>query len=145
MIFEYNQTLINIIMVTSKSIFLAFLLLVNSYNCIEQRKEPIKINPKIVKKEGSQKSIDEINHEAINVDATESVLINVDTLIPKESKKGHILFFHQLGTKSHVFVQNTLVKGLLERGHQVTTVFYVKTNIVHQNYTEIFIKDRYND
>ena len=132
-------------MVTSKSILLAFLLLVNSYNCIEQRKEPIKTNPKTVKNEGSHKSIDQKSHEAINVDATESVLINVDTLIPKESKKGHILFFHQLGTKSHVLVQNTLVEGLLERGHQVTTVFYVKTNIVHQNYTEIFIKDRYND
>ena len=67
-----------------------------------------------------------------------------DTIEKTSLKKGHVLFFHQLGTKSHIFLQKTLVEGLLKRGHQVTTVFYVKTNIIHENYTEVLIKDRYN-
>ena len=60
----------------------------------------------------------------------------------KESMKGHILFFHNFGTKSHVFSMKALAEGLVHHGHKVTTVFYVETNIVHENYTEIFIKDR---
>ena len=68
---------------------------------------------------------------------------NIDKILPKfSSKKGHILLFHHSGTKSHVFFMKALAEGLLEYGHRVTTIFYVKTNIIHQNYTEILIKDR---
>ena len=64
------------------------------------------------------------NYDAENV---------LDTIEKTSLKKGHVLFFHQLGTKSHIFLQKTLVEGLLKRGHHVTTVFYVKTSIVHEN------------
>ena len=56
-------------------------------------------------------------------------------------KKGHVLFFHSLGTKSHINVARALVAGLLESGHSVTTGFYTQTHIKHANYTEILIKD----
>ena len=59
------------------------------------------------------------------------------------SNKGHILFFHNAGTMSHLNVMKALAEGLLERGHKVTTAFYGKTKMVHDNYTEVFIKDRY--
>ena len=59
------------------------------------------------------------------------------------SNKGHILFFHNAGTMSHLNVVKALAQGLLDNGHKVTTAFYGKTKIVHENYTEIFIKDRY--
>ena len=58
------------------------------------------------------------------------------------ASKGHVLFFHNAGTTSHINAMKALAEGLLENGHQVTTVFYVKTNIVHENYKEIFIEDR---
>ena len=56
--------------------------------------------------------------------------------------KGHVLFFHNAGTTSHINAMKALAEGLVENGHKVTTVFYVKTNIVHENYKEIFIEDR---
>ena len=83
-----------------------------------------------------------INAAQINQNDAADTMETIDKSILNESKKGHILFFHQLGTKSHIFVQKSLVEGLLMRGHQVTTVLYVKTDIVHKNYTEILIKDR---
>ena len=68
---------------------------------------------------------------------------SIGEILPKfSSKKGHILLFHHSGTKSHVFFLKALAEGLLEYGHKVTTIFYVKTDIKHQNYTEILIKDR---
>lgn len=70
---------------------------------------------------------------------------NIEEIVQKSpTRKGHILFFLQLGTKSHIFFMKSLVEGLLQNGHEVTTIFYVKTNIVHENYTEVLIKDRYN-
>ena len=56
-------------------------------------------------------------------------------------KKGHVLFFHHAGTTSHINVLKALAIGLLDNGHKVTTSFYGKTNIIHENYTEISIKD----
>ena len=60
----------------------------------------------------------------------------------KASQKGHILFFHNAGTRSHLIAMNALAEGLVEYGHRVTTVFYAKSNIVHENYKEILIEDR---
>ena len=57
-------------------------------------------------------------------------------------EKGHVLFFHHSGTISHLNVLKSLAIGLLDNGHKVTTSFYGKTNIVHDNYTEITTKDR---
>ena len=66
------------------------------------------------------------------------VLVSPNKYSPK---KGHVLFFHSLGTKSHINVARALVAGLLESGHSVTTGFYTQTHIKHANYTEILIKD----
>ena len=55
--------------------------------------------------------------------------------------KGNILMFHNGGTTSHLIVMSALAKALLENGYKVTTVFYAKTNIVHENYDEILIED----
>ena len=55
--------------------------------------------------------------------------------------KGDILMFHNGGTRSHLIVMSALAKALLENGYKVTTVFYAKTNIVHENYDEILIED----
>ena len=56
--------------------------------------------------------------------------------------KGHILFFHHAGTTSHINVLKSLAGGLLEKGHKVTTAFYGKTQITHDNYTEIVLPNR---
>ena len=56
--------------------------------------------------------------------------------------KGHILFFHTVGTRSHIHVAKALIEGLLNTGHSVTAGFYHSTNIIHENYTELLIADR---
>ena len=58
------------------------------------------------------------------------------------SKKGHILFFHNAGTRSHLIALNALAEGLVEHGHRVTSVQYMKSNIKHENYTEVLIQDK---
>ena len=60
----------------------------------------------------------------------------------KPPLKGHILMFHNQGTRSHLIVMSALAKALLENGYKVTTVFYAKMNIVHENYNEILIQDQ---
>ena len=57
-------------------------------------------------------------------------------------KKGHILFFHNAGTRSHLIALNALAEGLVEHGHRVTSVQYMKSNIKHENYTEVLIQDK---
>ena len=59
----------------------------------------------------------------------------------KPPLKGHLLMFHNQGTRSHLIVMSALAKALLENGYKVTTVFYAKMDIVHENYNEILIKD----
>ena len=56
--------------------------------------------------------------------------------------KGHILFFHNAGSKSHLIVMSALAQGLLDHGYMVTTVFFAKSNIEHESYNEIMIEDR---
>ena len=67
---------------------------------------------------------------------------NEDIISMPTKRKGHILFFHHAGTTSHLNVLKSLAGGLLERGHKVTTAFYGKTQIVHENYTEITFPNR---
>ena len=68
--------------------------------------------------------------------------VNMRATFEQSQNKGHVLFFHHAGTTSHINVLKSLATGLLNNGHKVTTAFYGKTNIAHENYTEIFIKDR---
>ena len=67
---------------------------------------------------------------------------NEDIVSMPKTNKGHILFFHHAGTTSHLNVLKSLAGGLLERGHKVTTAFYGKTQIEHDNYTEITFPNR---
>ena len=57
-------------------------------------------------------------------------------------QKGHILFFHNAGTRSHLIAMNALAEGLVEHGHQVTSVIYAESKIVNDNYKEILIEDK---
>ena len=56
--------------------------------------------------------------------------------------KGHILFFHNAGSRSHLIAMSALAQGLLDHGYIVTTVFFANSNIEHENYNEILIEDR---
>ena len=59
------------------------------------------------------------------------------------AKKGHILFFHNAGTRSHLIVMNALAEGLAEDGHKVTTVFYGKMSKKNlPNLNQLVIDDR---
>ena len=127
--------------------FLIFLTLVDSNKCIMVTNDPISmkadhIKNRVIQKSSENLSVENSHSTVIEENITTEVMDTIDKSSLNKRKKGHILFFHQLGTKSHIFLQKSLVEGLLERGHQVTTVFYVKTSIVHENYTEILIKDR---
>ena len=57
-------------------------------------------------------------------------------------KKGHILFFHNMGTRSHLIAMSALAEGLVQHGHKVTAVWYAKSKIHHENFREIFIEDK---
>ena len=70
------------------------------------------------------------------------VLHTEKTSLEKPPKKGHILFFHNAGTRSHLIAMSALLEGLVEQGHLVTSVFYAKSNIKNKNYKEILIEDR---
>ena len=67
-----------------------------------------------------------------------------DPVKPEPStKKGHILFFHNAGTRSHLIVMNALAEGLAEDGHKVTTVFYAKMSKKNlPNLNQLVIEDR---
>ena len=56
-----------------------------------------------------------------------------------------ILFVHDIGTKSHLIQLYPIVEKLLDNGHQVTTIFFSKGNIKHENYTEIVVRNVFED
>ena len=58
------------------------------------------------------------------------------------TEKGHILFFHNAGTRSHLITMMALAEGLVENGHQVTAAWYNEAKIKHENYNEILIEDK---
>ena len=70
------------------------------------------------------------------------------TDLPKDktnakSKYGNILFFHHMGTPSHLNFIRPLAKGLAQKGHKVTTALYSPSDFNHANITEILTNDRY--
>ena len=117
--------------------FLIFLTLVDFNKCIMVTNDPISmkadhIKNRVIQKSSENLSVENSHSTVIEENIVTEVMDTIDKSNLNKRKKGHILFFHQLGTKSHIFLQKSLVEGLLERGHQVTTVFYVKTSIVHE-------------
>ena len=65
-----------------------------------------------------------------------------ETLSLSTNEKGHILFFHNAGTGSHLITMKALAEGLVEHGHQVTAVWYAESKIKHKNYREILVEDK---
>ena len=51
----------------------------------------------------------------------------------------HIMFVHEIGTKSHLLQIFPLVESLLSKGHEVTGLYYSPSKIKHENYTEILV------
>ena len=73
---------------------------------------------------------------------TYKLVSNQKKIIAKLPPKGHILFFHNMGTRSHLIAMSALAEGLVQNGHKVTSVFYAKSKIDHENYKEILIEDK---
>ena len=65
-----------------------------------------------------------------------------ETLSLSANEKGHILFFHNAGTGSHLITMKALAEGLVEHGHQVTSVWYAESKIKHKNFREILVEDK---
>jgi len=63
------------------------------------------------------------------------------TLLGSGGWSSRILFYHDAGTKSHLYTYFPLVEELLSRGHLVTGAYYASANIKHENYTEILLPD----
>ena len=55
-------------------------------------------------------------------------------------KAYHVLFVHNMGTKSNLITMKPVLEEMLERGHKVTTVIYNTLDLNnHQNYTEVVV------
>ena len=67
---------------------------------------------------------------------------NVDIARVDNDQKGHILFFHPAGTRSHLIAMNGFAEGLVENGYRVTSAIYAESKIIHDNYKEILIEDK---
>jgi hypothetical protein len=72
----------------------------------------------------------------------ESMAVNNNGPGGKLPLKGHVLFYHVVGTVSHINFAKALIEDLLSHGHSVTSAFYHPTKIIHENYTEIRIEDQ---
>ena len=51
----------------------------------------------------------------------------------------HILFVHNMGTRSHLITLKPIVEELLWRNHSVTSIFFQSIDVIHENYTEILL------
>ena len=61
------------------------------------------------------------------------------------NSKGNILFFHHIGTKSHLIALSSLAEGLARHGYNVTSVFWTKMSTTNMtNYKQYVITDRYS-
>ena len=51
----------------------------------------------------------------------------------------HVIFVHNMGTKSHLIQMKPLMSELLDRGHTVSAIIFNSVKINHENFTEIVI------
>lgn len=78
-----------------------------------------------------------VDQDDINqIDSSDSAVSNGN-----KANKKHILMFHPWGTPSHMSQFKPLLKGLLDDGNIVTGLFMKGSNIIHDDYTEIVVKD----
>ena len=57
----------------------------------------------------------------------------------------HVLFSHPLGSATHLMELQHLMEELLERGHSVTSMFFVPIDLRHSNYTQIVVPSDFPD
>ena len=57
----------------------------------------------------------------------------------------HVLFSHPLGSATHLMELQHLMEELLERGHSVTSMFFVPIDLKHSNYTQIVVPSDFPD
>ena len=55
----------------------------------------------------------------------------------------HVMFYHDIGAKSHLIQYSPMVEELLRQGHEVTSVFFNSLKIKHENYTEIIVPNAF--
>ena len=82
-------------------------------------------------------AIQEENGEGKNIGS-----VDIDNHVSQEHTKGHILIFHNAGTRSHLMALNALAEGLVEYGNRVTSIVYAESKIQNDNYREILIEDK---
>ena len=88
----------------------------------------------------TDKSIDLPNES--NKESLENVSgKDLATKVTVNAKK-HIVMFHPWGTPSHKNQFKPLIKGLLEDGNAITSVFTRPMDIVDDDYTEIIVDDK---
>ena len=64
------------------------------------------------------------------------------SLETSKQHKGNILFFHSLGTKSHLILMSALAEGLASHGYNVTAVWYARMPQENTaNYTQLTFDD----
>ena len=63
----------------------------------------------------------------------------------KTCQSYHVMFYHDIGTKSHLFQYYPLVEEVLRRGHEVTGVFFDTLKIENENYTEIVVPNPFEN
>merc|ERR1711862_429300 len=66
-----------------------------------------------------------------------------DKMKGEDRELKHIVFFHNVGTGSHLQGIRAMAQGLLQKGHKVTTILYQPLRITHAHYKEILIEDMY--
>ena len=59
-----------------------------------------------------------------------------------DNSKGHVLIFHNAGTRSHLMALNALAEGLVEHDNKVTSIIYAESKITNENYREILVEDK---
>ena len=51
----------------------------------------------------------------------------------------HVVFIHNVGTKSHLILMEPLMEELLKRKHRVTSIIFDTVKLTHENYTEVVL------
>ena len=54
----------------------------------------------------------------------------------------NILFFHFMGSTSHLYFMRPLAERLAEIGHNITFVQYAPSKFQHENFRQIIIDDK---
>ena len=67
------------------------------------------------------------------------LLLLLSLLLPFVTPGHHIMFFHNIGTRSHIIQMKPLIKELLDRGNAVTAAIFASTELAHENLTEVLL------